>query len=83
MTNTIETKKTYKGKTAGGWLKLANIGKSKAGMDYVWIGNYQAMLDQDDDLVLMDYYGHVATLYCAGRALKKMRSLCRKVYGDI
>jgi hypothetical protein len=72
---TVESQKTYKGKTAGGWLKTATIAECEAGIVYVWINGYQAVLADDGDLVLSDYSGIVASIVPSSRALRKMRKL--------
>ncbi len=70
----VETQKTWKGKTAGGWIKKCTIEQSMAGEVFVWLtvdnANYQVVLSDDGDMVLTDYDGIVVVLEMSDRAQK-------------
>jgi hypothetical protein len=75
----VESQKTYKGKTAGGWLKAAEVADCRAGMTYIWVtipgdGDCQ-LLRSDDDMVITNYYGIVVVLATSMRAYCKLKAL--------
>lgn len=76
----VQSQKTYKGKTAGGWLKTANIAESKAGIAHVWldipgVGNCQIQLADDGDMVISSYDGIVAALETSAKAYRTLKAL--------
>jgi hypothetical protein len=73
----MRTQKTWKGKTAGGWLKTAEAAPCEAGMSYVWIAGYQAFLADDGDLCITGFSGDVVYLETSRRAYRTMRRLER------
>ena len=79
MTDTIETSKTYKGRTAGGYLKTASVAKSQAGIAEVWIqvaGHPVPVIMTDDgEMVIMSYSQTVAVLEMSSRATAKFEAL--------
>jgi hypothetical protein len=77
---TVESQKTYKGKTAGGWLKAAEVTECKAGLTYTWVsipgdGDCQILLSDDGDMVITNYYGIVVVLDTSMRAYRKLLAL--------
>lgn len=83
MDKTIETRKTYHGKTAGGILKTASVSKSQAGLPEIWVkldgcDGYIAQLTDSDDLAIHSCYGLVALLETSATAARKLRQLNAK-----
>lgn len=68
----VESQKTWKGKTAGAWLRLCTVEQSKAGPVYVWLtvanATYQVILADAGDMVISDYDGIKAVLEMSDRA---------------
>jgi len=75
---TITTQRTYKGKTAGQWVKRAEIATMQAGNVEIVTPDLPGcllLLTQDDRLVIDNVRGHVVSLYCGVRAIAKMAKL--------
>jgi hypothetical protein len=73
--------KTYKGRTAGGWLSLASVGEAKCGITNIWIPaipglrDCQAILTDDGDMLISDSEGVVVCLETSDRAYRTLKSL--------
>lgn len=77
--NKIETKKTFLGSTAGFWLKHASIIRKQSGDYVVCIKRWDAILTDDDCLLLVDEMGTPWTcLTLSDRALEKFKVLTDK-----
>ncbi len=72
----VQSQKTWKGKTAGAWLKECTVEQSKAGSVHVWLtvdcSTYQVVLCDDGDMVISDYDGIVVALEMSDRARKTL-----------
>lgn len=68
----VQSQKTWKGKTAGAWLKECTVEQSKAGPVYVWLtvesATYQVVLGDDGNMVISNYDGIEAVLEMSDRA---------------
>jgi hypothetical protein len=71
--NTIETKRSYLGKTAHQWIKIAEVSESQAGIPEIFADGH--ILDMTDDELVVSCYGHVAVLSMSDRDVNKMRKL--------
>lgn len=81
----VETQKTWKGKTAGGWIKECTVEQCKAGLVYIWLTvdkqAYQVVISDDGDMVILDESGIVASIEMsdtARGALEDMGKLADK-----
>lgn len=82
--NKIKFQKTYKGKTAGQWLKSAHISKTRAGTYEIFIGDFIAK-EAEDGMVLNDGHGTVIGLECKKLAAEKLAMLsieCNRLMDD-
>lgn len=80
----IKFQKTYKGKTAGQYLKSAEISKTRAGTYEIFIGDFIA-IEAEDGMVLNDGHGTVVGLECKKMASEKLSMLsieCNQLMGD-
>lgn len=75
--NTIETKRTYCGRTAYQWLKAASVGESRAGLGEVFADGHILDVTEDGDMVVASY-GEVAVLSASSRTISKLRELIGK-----
>jgi len=75
----VEPQKTWKGKTAGAWLKECTVEQSKAGPVYVWLTagktTYQVVLSDDGDMVISDYDHIEVVLEMSDRARKTLQRM--------
>ena len=70
--------KTFRGKTAGGWLKTATVAQMQAGTHEVVstaLPGCILMSDADGDLVITDFSGTVARIVCSPRASRHLARL--------
>ena len=76
--DTINTQKTYKGKTAGGYVKSAKVTRMQAGTYEVTtplLPGAILVMSDDGDMVIRDYDGIVVSLECSGKAASKLDQL--------
>jgi hypothetical protein len=76
----IKTQKTYKGKTAGGWLKMAEVEQCKAGIPCIWVsipryGYCQVDLADDGDMIIADSEGILCCLETSKKAYRTLKAL--------
>lgn len=75
----VEPQKTWKGKTAGAWLKECTVEQSKAGPVYVWLTvdwtTYQVAKSDDGDMVISDYDSIEVVLEMSDRARKTLQRM--------
>lgn len=76
----MKTQKTYKGKTAGGWLKAAKIEQMRSG-DYVITNTFlpgaQISIDIYGCMFIKDCTHTLARLACSARAEKDLSRLVK------
>ncbi len=74
----IEVKKTYKGKTGGGWIKNAHTQAMNSGDFQIHtpdLPGCELILTNHDNLIISDFDGVLVSLFLSNQAVKKMESL--------
>jgi hypothetical protein len=74
----VQPQKTYKGKTAGHYLKFAQVCETQAGSFDIFcekLPGCKLMMTDNDDMVVVDYDGIRVVLELSGRAYDKLSSL--------
>ena len=76
----LKVQKSFMGRTAGGWLKLASVGEAKCGITNTWInipglGDCQAILADDGDLVISNSDGVVVCLETSAKAYRTLKAM--------
>lgn len=71
-------KKTYRGKTAGQWLKHAVIAESSAGMKEIFVADGVIARPCQDGMLLEDFNGVLALLFTSIKQSRKFKQLLEK-----
>lgn len=74
----IYSQKTYKGRTAGGYLKNAEVSEMQSG-DYAVtspdLNGCTLMMSVNGDMIVSDFSGIVCVLELSGRAISKLLAM--------
>lgn len=78
MNDQLTTQKTYRKRTAGSYLKGAEVSEMMAGTFEITIRDLPGCIVQitdNDDMIISDMSGIIAILECSPSALRKLESL--------